>query len=82
MIRVKDGNVYAVGNPVDILTDISVAAQCIKEGFESKGISAKDAEKMIVSAVQSGFMSNTELDKEIDRLRAEMVSNTARRRGL
>lgn len=82
MIKVKDGSVYVAGTPIDILTDISVMAHCIKEGFASKGISPKDAEKMIVSAVQSGFMSNAELDKEIDGVRAEMVSNTSRRRGL
>ena len=78
MIKVKDGSVYVAGTPIDILTDISVMAHCIKEGFAPKGLPPKDAEEMIISAVQVGLMSNAELDREKEGLIKEMIIKMTR----
>lgn len=78
MIKVKDGSVHVAGTPIDILTDISVMAHCVKGNLMRRGIPSKEAGEMIASAVKIGLMSEDELDREKDRLLKEMIIKITR----
>ena len=78
MIKVDNGGVYTRGGAIDILTDISVMAHCVRENLMGRGIPSKEAGEMIVSAVKTGLMTEDELNEEKDRLLKEMMIKITR----
>lgn len=82
MIRSDNGVVELRGNAFDVLVDFSIVAHSLKNSLIHIGLSDESAKERIMNAVETGLLSQEEIDRKNEETAKEIDAIFRRMSGI
>ena len=71
MIKCDKGNLEIRGTVIDLIAELATLVHALKGDFTEVGMPEKEADELLMKAVNDGLMAEKELDEIIEKKKAE-----------